>query len=90
MISSLLFTLAIAGQFSQPTTDNWQPTTIRVIASPRLQRELLVLQAPALDWGWHQVAYEGRIAWVWGHHLDPHTIRCYQLPDPIPQAPLER
>ena len=78
MISSLLLGLAVAGQCG-PAGCSYMPR-LETVALPTP-----IIQAPALDWGWHQIIYEDRVAWAWGYHVDPFTIQCYQLPDPIPQ-----
>jgi hypothetical protein len=46
---------------------------------------VFILPPSQPDWGWHLIIYENRIVWAWGYHVDPYTIRCYQLPEPIPQ-----
>jgi hypothetical protein len=86
MISSLLLSFALAGQCG-PSGCPYRPRP-QQFAIPQP-----VVQAPAPDWGWHLIRYQGSTAWIWGYHLDPQTIYStstplpIQKPDPIPQAP---
>jgi hypothetical protein len=82
MISSLILSLALVGQCG-PGGCPYRPT-VEILPVPQT-----LMQVSNLDWGWHQVIYQGGIRWAWGYHIAPFTIACYRFDDPIPQPAIK-